>query len=152
MQQITQVFNSLTDATFYLKFSKCHFFKTSIEYLGHIITTQGVKSDPSKIEAMLQWSIPISLEQLRGYLGLTNFYRRFIKNYASLSFDLMELLKEGAFQWHPYAQKSFDALKETLTKAPVLALPHLQNLLQTNASGTRMGAFFNTKWTINFIF
>lgn len=87
----------LLEAKFYLKFSKCHFLRTSIEYLGHIISPKGVAPDPCKIEPMVKWPTPTTLKQLRGFLGLTGFYRCFIKNYASLSFHLAELLKKDTF-------------------------------------------------------
>lgn len=91
---------------------------------------------------MLHWPIPSNLKQSRGFLGLTGFYRRFIKNYASISSELTELLKKDSFHWHTRAQKSFDALKTALTNAPVLALSDFSNpfTLQTDASNHGMGA------------
>lgn len=158
LQQLTLVFATLSEAKFTLKFSKCQFLKCSIEYLGHIVSSKGVEPVPSKIDAMIYWPIPSTLKQLHGFLGLTGFYRRFIKNYASLSFHLTELLKKDAFIWSPNAQLS-DNLKKALTHTPVLALPDFTKsfVLQTDALGAGLGAvltqnghpisFFSKKFT-----
>lgn len=81
------------------KLSKCLFIQESVEYLGHIISFDGVAPDQQKIEAMVNWPVPTSLKQLRGFLGLTGFYCRFINNYASIAYGLIELFTKDAFCW-----------------------------------------------------
>jgi len=95
-----------------------------LEYLGHVITAAGVATKPTKITAVTNWPVPVNLKQLRGFLGLTGYYRRFIKNYGMLSKPLTTLLKKGTpFQWTSQTQAAFDLLKSTLVQAHVLAVP-----------------------------
>lgn len=91
------VFKCLVTHQFFLKRSKCTFAKPSIAYLGHIVSASGVGPDPEKIQAMVSWPQPQSVKQLRGFLGLTGFYRKFVRNYASIAFPLTEMLKKDAF-------------------------------------------------------
>ena len=77
---------------FYVKFSKCLFCKESIDYLGHIVSSVGVHADPKKIEVMVQWPVPKIVKQLRGFLGLTSYYHRFIAGYATIATQLTDLL------------------------------------------------------------
>ena len=92
--------------------------------MGHVIGTAGVATDPSKVKAVQNWPRPMSLKELRGILGLTGYYRRFIENYGIICRPLTHLLRKGvAFQWTLAAEEAFQALKTALTTAPVLALP-----------------------------
>ncbi|KAK2407034.1 hypothetical protein QL285_042695 [Trifolium repens] len=142
LQHLEIVFNCLLQNQFFLKDSKCTFAQESISYLGHIVSVDGVGPDPEKIRAMVEWSAPTNLKQLRGFLGLTGFYRKFVKNYAAIASPLTDLLKKDAFTWSDSAQQAFDALKDAMTKAPVLALPNFEDdfTIETDASGTGMGA------------
>jgi hypothetical protein len=112
---MTLVFQLLKDNQLFAKLSKCEFTTIRIEYLGHIISSAGVATDPSKVEAMVKWPIPKSVKQLRGFLGLTGYYRKFIKNYEIISKPLSDLLKKDSFAWSPTAQLAFDSLKSTLS-------------------------------------
>nr|GEW56293.1 hypothetical protein [Tanacetum cinerariifolium] len=98
--------------------------------------------DPSKIEAIQKWPIPSTLKQLRGFLDLTGYYRRFIKYYASISQPLVALTKKYAFKWNPSAELAYHKLKEAMIKALVLALPNFEQefVVETDASGKEIGA------------
>jgi hypothetical protein len=97
-----------------------------------------VAADPAKIRAMQSWRTPTNVKQFRGFLGLSSYYRKFIKYYGSISKPLSDLLKKGAvFSWNSQLQESFEALKQASTSAPVLALPDFSKgfTLHTDASG-----------------
>ena len=117
------VFQCLLTNQFFLKRNKCFFAQESIEYLGHIISREGVGPDPEKIRAMLAWPTPTTIKQLRGFLGLTGFYRKFVQHYASIAAPLTNLLKKDYFIWSEEAQQAFDKLK----KAFVMNISHWEN-------------------------
>jgi hypothetical protein len=123
LEHLTQVFTILSEQQFHLKASKCSFGQSKVSYLGHIVEGGTVTPDPLKIQAIDNWPTPKSTKGLRGFLGLSGFYRKFVKNYASIAHPLTELLKKDAFKWSSEAQTSFDALKTALVSIPVLALP-----------------------------
>ena len=135
-------FEILRSNTLYAKRSKCSFGDQHVEYLGHIISFNGVATDPKKIEAMLNWPVPTTIKQLRGFLGLIGYYRKFIKGYSLISKPLTDLLKKNAFQWNPKAEQAFITLKSVMTTAPVLALPNFQEqvIIETDALGVGIGA------------
>ena len=81
------------------KRSKCIFGVLEVEYLGHVISLQGVASNPSKISAVKEWPTPTTVKQLRGFLGLTGYYRRFVKHHGQISKPLTKLLEKNAFHW-----------------------------------------------------
>ncbi|GKB42894.1 putative mitochondrial protein [Tanacetum coccineum] len=110
------VLQFIRDHTLFAKKSKCVFGAQMVEYLGHVITSEGVLTDETKIKAMQNWPIPTNLKQLRGFLGLTGYYRRFIRSYASISQPLTKLMKKNAFQWSEEAQSAFLELKQAMGK------------------------------------
>jgi hypothetical protein len=100
IEHLTLVFQVLAKHQFFIKKSKCLFAQESLEYLSHVITTLGIATDPSNIIAINQWSVPANVKELRGFLGLAGYYRRFIKNYGIISAPLTNLLKKGVvFLW-----------------------------------------------------
>lgn len=136
------VFDVLRANRLFAKQSKCRFAQASIEYLGHVISGKGVRTDRAKVAAMINWPPPKSIKELRGFLGLTGYYRRFIKNFALISQPLTHLLKKGAFEWNENSTKSFEELKTAMTQAPVLALPNFSEpfVVEVDASGLGVGA------------
>ncbi|XP_015969943.1 uncharacterized protein LOC107493360 [Arachis duranensis] len=136
------VLQTLQKESLFAKLSKCLFAVSEIDYLGHTITEKGVHMEKDKIQAVLAWPTPENLKQLRGFLGLTGYYRRFIKGYASLASPLTDLLKRDAFQWSSVAAHAFESLKNAITSEPVLALPNFDQpfIVETDASSTGIGA------------
>jgi hypothetical protein len=120
VNHLRQTLQILKDNKLFAKLSKCEFAVSRIEYLGHIISEEGVSTDPNKIEAIQQWPIPKIVKLLRGFLGLTGYYRKFIKGYGTISKPLTDRLKKGAFSWDANAQNAFETLKIAMTNSPVL--------------------------------
>ncbi|XP_042035243.1 uncharacterized protein LOC121781586 [Salvia splendens] len=139
---ISAVLAVLREHSFFVKLSKCSFCSSTVEYLGHLITDGSLKADPTKIEAMTAWPVPRTVKQLRGFLGLTGYYRRFIAQYALIVAPLTDLLKKEAFCWSPAADEAFLSLKEAMTKTPVLRLPDFEKpfCIETDASDSGIGA------------
>ena len=92
----------------FAKRSKCTFGVKKVEYLGHEISLKGVATDPSKIVDVKEWPIPSTVKQLRGFLGLTSYYRRFVRNYGQISKPLTKLLKKNVFHWNEIAHQAFE--------------------------------------------
>ncbi|XP_028078006.1 uncharacterized protein LOC114279916 [Camellia sinensis] len=107
----------------FVKESKCSFGQPRVEYLGHIISEDGVEVDPSKIKTMVESPTPKHVWALRGFLGLTDYYRKFVKDYENINAPLKTLSQKDAFNWGPDAEAAFVKLKDAMTSAPVLALP-----------------------------
>jgi len=141
LEHLSQVFCILETHHFHLKLTKCSFCQSTIAYLGHIVTAGTVAPDPSKIQGVLDWPNPKSVKSLRGFLGLSGFYRRFVRSYATLAHPLTSLLKKNAFDWSSTAQHAFDQLKIALATTPILSLPDFSVpfVVQTDASGLAMG-------------
>ncbi|XP_042008927.1 uncharacterized protein LOC121757445 [Salvia splendens] len=139
---LSAVLTVLRKHSFFVKLSKCSFCSPTVEYLGHLISDGLLKADPAKIVAMTAWPVPTTVKQLRGFLGLTGYYRRFIARYAFIAAPLTDLLKKDGFGWSLAAEESFSALKEAMTKAPVLRLPDFGKLfcVETDASDSGIGA------------
>jgi hypothetical protein len=142
LSHLEEVLQLLSQHKLFAKFSKCCFGLSKVDYLGHLVSGHGVEMDSSKVQAVMDWPVPSSLKQLRGFLGLTGYYRRFIKGYASLATPLTDLLKKDNFLWDDSTDVAFMALKQAMTQAPVLQLPDFTKpfILETDASGFGIGA------------
>jgi len=140
---IRKVFEILQKNGFRLKPSKCFWAKLIIQYLGHLISEKGVSPDPDKVKAIANFPRPINAAQLKTYLGLTGFYRRFVCHYGSKSHHLTKLTRKGVtFQWGDDQQLAFDELKNGLMTAPILRFPNfrLPFIIHADASGFGVGS------------
>ena len=116
---------------------KCQLLRHKVTYLGHVVSAQGITPDPDKTDRVNRWLTPQSAKEVQQFLGLANYYRRFIKNFASVAKPLHRLTEKGRkFKWTQESDQAFNTLKQKLTSAPVLALPNwsIPFLLDTDAS------------------
>lgn len=110
--------------------------------MGHCISAQGVSTEPSKVTAVEQWPVTTNLKELRGFLGLTGYYRKFIKHYGMISRPLTELLTKGTpFVWTPVTEEAFQLLKKAMVEAPILAIPDFTKtfIVETDACDYGLG-------------
>jgi hypothetical protein len=124
----------------YAKLSKCEFWLEKIAFLGHILTAEGIELDPSKVEALSKWKQPSNVSEVRSFLGMAGYYRRFIKGFSSLARPITELLKkDNKFVWTPKCEESFQIVKEKLTTASVLTLPDIHQDFVVFCDASRQG-------------
>ncbi len=141
------VFQKLRDTGLKLKPSKCQWFLRKVKYLGHIVSAEGISTDPDKIAAVAKWPVPVKVPDLRSFLGFTSYYRRFIKNYLRIAKPLHELVanveaRHMEYKWSEACQEVFDMLKARCVEAPILAYPKFGKpfIVHTDASGIGLGA------------
>jgi hypothetical protein len=124
----------------YAKFSKCEFWLEKISFLGHILTAEGVAVDPGKVETVSNWQQPTNVSEIRSFLGLAGYYRRFIEGFSMIARPMTELLKkEKKFNWTESCERSFQELKKRLTTAPVLTPPDIQRDFVVYCDASRQG-------------
>jgi len=122
--------------------SKCQFGIDKVEHLGHYISGKGMEIDPKKIAIITNWPVPANQKELRSFLGLSGYYRKFIRGCAIICRPLTDLLKKDGFQWSSEATEAFEILKRKMSSTPVLALLDfsLPFEIQTDALSYRIGA------------
>ena len=148
MRHIDKVLDKLKENNMIVKLKKCQFGKRNIEFLGHIVGRDGLKPDEKKIEKIKQIKVPETVTQVRSFLGLCSYYRRFIKDFARIAKPLYHLVKkEVPFEWTNKQQKAFEELKIRLMEKPILDYPDLEKefILITDASGEGLGAILAQK-------
>lgn len=142
-EHLEKVLQTLRKHKLYAKESKCEFAKSSVEFLGFIVSRDGMHMMENKLDAIKKWPTPTSVEDIRSFLGLTGFYRRFIKDYSAIASPLTHLLhKNIKFEWQNEQQKAFDDLKERMMQRPILILPDPRKpfVVHTDASQFAIGA------------
>ncbi|GFV74441.1 retrovirus-related Pol polyprotein from transposon 297 [Trichonephila clavipes] len=143
LQNIRKVLSKLSDANLKLNPSKCKFFQKEVNYLGHIISAEGVRTDPEKVSAVKNWKRPENLRELRSFLGLCTYYRKFVKGFSNIARPLLKLTEsKQKFQWTKECEDSFLQLKEALTSSPILIYPQPDKpfILDTDASNESVEA------------
>jgi hypothetical protein len=141
LSHLHTVLTILSTNSLFAKESKCRFGVTSVDYLGHVISEQGVSVDPSKIIVVLEWPTPTIIKGVRGFLGLAGYYQKFIRNFGAIVASLNQLLSKDGFKWNDMAEKAFNDLKQALTSPPVLALPDFTQpfIIECDACGIGIG-------------
>lgn len=143
VQHLQSVLQILTKHQLKVKSSKCSFAQQRLAYLGHIISPNGVSTDEEKIQVVRNWPTSTCVKELRGFLGLAGYYRKFVRHYGLLSKPLTNLLRKGQiYMWTDETEKAFQALKHALVTAPVLAMPDFAEpfIVETDASDKGIGA------------
>jgi hypothetical protein len=114
----------LREHQLYAKFSKCEFWLDQVEFLGHVISKEGIAINPSKVQSVLDWQAPTNVKEIRGFLGMAEYYRRFIEGFSKIAGPMTKLLRKNTpFEWSEKCEESFQELKKKLTTAPILAVP-----------------------------
>ena len=147
LHHLTEVFQRLRDAKLTLKPSKCKFGVEKVVFLGHVISSEGVAVESSNTDKVRNFPVPQTQRQLRGFLGLCNYYRKFVRNYAKICIPLNALLKNDVRRtfsktdWTQECQTAFDELKNALLSPPILRYPDMKRefILSTDASGGALG-------------
>ncbi|KAJ9515263.1 hypothetical protein QJQ45_002393 [Haematococcus lacustris] len=147
-RHLDRVLSLLRQHKLYAKLSKCEFGRSQTQFLGHIITSTGIACDPNKVVAINSWPVPTTVHEVRSFLGLANYYRRFVNNFSTIAEPLTALTqadghdKQGKVTWTSAQQSAFDALKHALTSAPILIAPDPTQpyTLRCDASGIGIGA------------
>jgi ribonuclease HI len=139
-QHLRVVLGKLRSHQLYAKFSKCEFWLQKVSFLGHVLTAEGVAVDPEKVTAVSEWKQPTSVSEIRSFLGLAGYYRRFIEGFSRIARPMTELLKKDKkFVWTEACERSFHELKERLTTAPVLVLPDIRKDFVIFCDASRQG-------------
>ena len=143
IDRLAMVLRTLIRANLKLKPSKCHLFRKSVKFLGHIISSEGIKPDPAKLESLLQWPVPVDKEGVQSFLGFVSYYRRYVKNFALLAEPLIHLTRKNIkFRWDVDCDGAFKKLRDALIDYPILAYPDFTKpfVLTTDASAIGLGA------------
>lgn len=143
LENLSTVFERFKMANLKLKPKKCFLFQEEVSYLGHLVTKDGVKCDPAKLEAIENWPVPESVPDVRSFLGIASYYRKFIDNFSTISFPLTQLTRKNQkFVWSDQCKTAFHTLKTSLISAPILAYPTRNDpfILDTDASLYGIGA------------
>ena len=143
IERLREVFQRFKDANLKINPLKCEFFRQHLPFLGHIVSRDGIQADPAKTSAVRQYPVPKSVTEVKSFLGLCSYYRRYVRDFAAIARPLHHLTeKMKEFHWNPEAHKAFEQLKDCLTSSPILAFPSMKEpfILYTDASQFAIGA------------
>ena len=148
MVRLDEVFGRLRQANLKLKPTKCSLFQRKVEFLGHVVSKDGITMQEEKISAIRDWPPCRTLTEVRAFMGLSGYYRRFVKDFSVIASPLYGLMKKNTdFVWTASCQQAFEELKSRLVHGPILALPQDEGMyiLDTNASDFGLGAVLSQK-------
>ena len=139
-EHLRLVLEKLREHQLYAKFSKCEFWLKEVGFLGHVVSGEGIAVDPTKVESVTEWNAPTTVGEIRNFLGLAGYYRRFIENFSKIARPMTTLLKKDTkFVWTEECEASFQELKKRLVTAPVLILPDVHKDFQVYCDASRQG-------------
>src|ERR1051325_5667550 len=139
-EHLRVVLELLKEKKLYAKLSKCEFWLEEVSFLGHVISKNGIVVDPTKVEAVSQWEAPKNASEIRSFLGLAGYYRKFIEGFSKLALPLTKLTRKGqVFVWDVECEKGFQELKRRLTSAPILILPNPEESFVVYCDASLMG-------------
>ncbi|KAH7551149.1 reverse transcriptase [Bipolaris maydis] len=150
VEHVKKVLRKLKEYKLYLQPGKCEFHTQETEFLGFIISTEGVKMNPKKIQTVQEWPKPNTVKDVQSFLGFANYYRKFIKDYSKITAPLTEITKKGnRFQWEQEHQEAFERIKQIFLEAPVLEMysPQRPTRVETDASDYALGAVLSQQCT-----
>jgi len=149
MEHLRIVLQILKDKELYAKLSKCEFWLEKVKFLGHVISKDGISVDPAKVEAVMQWERPKTITEIRSFLGLAGYYRRFIEGFSKIAAPLTRLTMKGQpFVWTSKSEESFQELKPRLTTSPVLVIPNPNESFEVFCDASKMGLGCVYGWVI----
>ena len=134
------VLGILREKKLFAKFSKCEFWLEQVAFLGHIVSGKGIELDPAKVEAITNWPRPSNVTEVRSFLGLAGYYRRFVEGFSSITLPMTQLMRKGdKFEWNDDREQSFQELKKRLMSAPILVLPSGSGGYQVYSDASKRG-------------
>ena len=140
VEHLRVVLGILREKQLYAKLSKCEFWMDEVQFLGHVISAQGIAVDPAKVEAMVKWESPKSGTKIRSFVGLAGYYRRFIEGFSKIVVPLTQLTrKDQPFTWTDKCEESFQELKRRLTSAPILVIPDIGKPFEVYCDASHLG-------------
>jgi hypothetical protein len=146
VEHVKKVLRKLKEYKLYLQPGKCEFHVKETEFLGFIVSIEGVKMNPKKISAVQEWPIPETVKDVQSFLGFANYYWKFIKDYSKITVPLLEITKKKVgFNWNEEHQEAFNRIKQIFLEAPVLEMydPKRETRVETDASDYALGAILS---------
>ena len=146
VERLQDVFCRIQKANLKLKPTKCHLFKAEVAFLGHILSSNGVAPNKENIQKIVEWEPPKSSKQVQSFLGMANYYRRFVPGFSNIVRPMVDLTKKGVkFEWTKSCQEAFDSVRQKLISTPILAHPRHEGMyiLDTDASDIAIGAILS---------
>ena len=146
ISRLCKVFQKLDEAGLHLKPNKCEFFRDTLEYLGHVVSSKGIETNPKKIAAIINWPRPKNITQIRSFLGFCNYYRKFIRGYAQVAKPLYQLLtgqnakkKTNEVEWTEQCEQAFNKLKDICSDTPILAYADYSKCFRVHTDASEQG-------------